>query len=382
MRNIYASKHYKLYILIPIIMLLVSLYFITQIQLDSSLKGGISVQVQTNSTTDVRTLTALVNSKIPGAQASVAKSSGGLSITMATNSSFATAESSLLQFYGAYGNYSQATLNITAAQQQLSTQPANATLQTLLTTAKQQQSKAIIQMNSTLSMELESLKPFIGKVNYNPSDYSTLPAIAKGSYSNASLVYQNNVISKLKTVLPFSTYSYNEITPTLGAFFLQQMEEIIITAFVLVAIAVFVIFRNPIPSFAVVFGAAADITVALGAMGLFGIPLGVASIGGLLMLLGYSIDTDVLSGVRVLKRTDGTSEERAFSSFKTGTTMTITAIISFTILFVISYLTFIPTYIEISGVVLVGLIGDIVTTWLFNLVIILWYQQRKEARIR
>src|SRR5271157_2864389 len=100
--NIYASKHYRFYILIPVALLLISLYFIPKIQLDSSLKGGVSVQLQTNSTIDPRTLTTLVNEKIPNAQASVSKSPGGLSVTMAANTSLASAEGSLLAFYSAY----------------------------------------------------------------------------------------------------------------------------------------------------------------------------------------------------------------------------------------------------------------------------------------
>ena len=379
MRNIYESRHYRFYIIIPIVMLLISLYFIPHIQLDSSLKGGVSVQLVTNSTINVRTLTTLVDSKIPGAQASVSRSPGGLSITMAENTSIALGQSYLLSFYSAYSNYTSSTYNISAYQTALNSQHDNSTLQTLIINNKAEQQKSITAMNASLSRELASIKPFIGSVRYNASDYASLPNIAKNSYSNTSLVYRNNVISKLKAILPFSSYSYNEVTPTLGAFFLNQMEYIIIAAFVLVAIAVFVVFRTPIPSFAVVFGAANDMIVALGAMGLFGIPLGIASVGGLLMLLGYSIDTDMLSGVRVLKRTEGTSTERAFSSFKTGSTMTITAIISFAILFFISYYAFIPTYLEISGVVLVGLIGDLITTWLANMPMILWYKQRKEV---
>jgi preprotein translocase subunit SecF len=180
--------------------------------------------------------------------------------------------------------------------------------------------------------------------------------------------------------MPFVTYSYNEVTPTLGSFFLGKIKNIIIVSFVLVAFAVFFLFRTPVPSFAIVFGATNDILIALGAMGLFGIPLGLASVGGLLMLLGYSIDTDMLSAIRVLKRTDSTPEGRAFSSMKTGMTMTLTAIISFSILLVVSYVAFIPTYYEISAVVLVGLIADLATTWLANLPIILWYKKRKEVR--
>ena len=177
----------------------------------------------------------------------------------------------------------------------------------------------------------------------------------------------------------FRVYSYNDVTPTLGAFFLSQIRTIIIVAFVLVAIAVFMIFRTPVPSFAVVFGAANDIIVALGVMGLLGIPLGIASVGGLLMLLGYSIDTDMLSSIRVIKRTDSTPEGRAYSSFRTGATMTVTAILSFGVLLVVAYLAYIPTYIEISSVVMAGLLADLVTTWLANMPIILWYKKRKDG---
>ncbi len=380
MRNIYESKYYKFYIIIPLAMLLISLYFIPHIQLDASLKGGVSVQLITNSTINPRALTSLVDSKIPNAQASVSRSPGGLSITMAENTSLSLAQASLLDFYSAYSNYTSWTYNVSAYEAELGVQPANSTLHKLLATSRTEQQKSITQFNASLVSELNYLRPFIGNVAYNASDYANLPNIAKDSYSNASLTNQRNIIAALKSILPFSSYSYNEVTPTLGAFFLGQMRDIIIAAFILVAIAVFVVFRTPVPSFAVVFGAANDIIVALGAMGILGIPLGVASVGGLLMLLGYSIDTDMLSGVRVLKRTDGTSAERAFSSFKTGSTMTITAIISFAILFIASYIAFIPTYLEISGVVLVGLIGDLVTTWLANMPMILWYKQNKEVR--
>jgi preprotein translocase subunit SecF len=379
MKNIYESKHYKLFILIPIAMLLISLYFIPHIQLDSTLKGGVSVQLQTNSTINTRSLTTLVDSKIVGAQASVERSPGGLEVTMAANTSLANAQADLLAFYTEYGNYTTATYNITAIQSSLSTQPSNTTLQGLLATSKTEQQQSIVAFNKSIAAELVELRPFIGVVSYNASDYTNLPNVAKDSYSNASLIYQNKIVATLHTIIPFTSDSYQEVTPTLGAFFLSQMETIIIVAFILIAITVLIIFRTPIPAFAVVFGAANDLIVALGAMGILGIPLGVASIGGLLMLLGFSIDTDILAAVRILKRTEGTAESRAWSSLKTGTTMTITAIISFSVLFAISYYAFIPTYVEISGVVLVGLIGDMITTWLTDVPLVLWYKKSKEV---
>ena len=59
--------------------------------------------------------------------------------------------------------------------------------------------------------------------------------------------------------------------------------------------------------------------------------------------------------------------------------MTFTAIISFSVLFVVSYFAFIPTYSEISAVVLVGLVTDLMTTWLANTPMILWYKKRKDG---
>jgi Preprotein translocase subunit SecF len=115
-------------------------------------------------------------------------------------------------------------------------------------------------------------------------------------------------------------------------------------------------------------------------MGLFGIPLGVASIGAILMLIGYSMDTDLLTAIRILKRSDETATKRAFSTLKTGLTMTSAAIISFSVLFIVSYITGISTFFEISAVVLFGLIADIFTTWFGNTTLILWYKHHKDNK--
>ena len=204
MKNFYESRHYKMYIIIPVAMLLISLFFIPKIQLDSSLKGGISIQLITNSTIQPRALTALVDSKIPGAQSSVSVSPGGLSVTMAENTSIAAGQAQLLAFYNAYSNYTASTFNISAAESQLASQPGNSTLQSILTSARAEQAKSITGFRTALSSELADLRSFVGSVNYNTSDYANLPNVAKNSYTNATLVYQNKIISTLKTIIPFS----------------------------------------------------------------------------------------------------------------------------------------------------------------------------------
>ena len=379
--NIYESKHYKLFILIPVALMLISIYFIPHIQLDSSLRGGISVQLITNATPNIKALTTSIDSAIAGSQASVSTAPGGLSITMVDNQSLSGAEASLLAMYSEYSNYTTFNLNLTTAQSAYSSQPTNATLAAIIATSQKGINVSTAKMLDDFNAESASLAPILGRTvaANTTTNYQALVNQGQTIYTNASAKYQSYVMSKLSGLVAYTSYSYNEVTPTLGSYFLSEIKNVIIIAFILVAIAVFFIFRTPIPAFAVVFGATTDIVVALGAMGLFGIPLGIASVGGLLMLLGFSIDTDMLTAVRILKRNDATPEIRAFSTFKTGLTMTFTAIISFSVLFVVSYFAFIPTYSEISAVVLCGLVADLMATWLANTPIILWYKKRKEG---
>lgn len=378
--NIYEYRRYKLFVILPIALLLISLYFIPKIQLDSSLRGGITITLQSNSSISQRALISAIDSKIQGAEATVATAPGGLSITIASNESISAAEAYLLDAYSDYGNYTQETYIVTALESSLQQQPGNSTLIEQLNGAKANQSASLDALKLDLTNEFASLAPIYGNATYNSSSPSAMVDSGKNALASASNSYESKVISDLHSILPFSTYSYQTVTATLSNYFLSQVFWIIIGSFIVISVVVLFVFRTLIPSFTVVFGAANDLIIALGAMGAFGIPLGIASIGGLLMLVGYSIDTDILSAIKVLKRHEGTPETRAFSTLKTGMTMTTTAVIVFAILFIVSYVSFIPTYFEISGVVLAGLFGDIIATWFGNAVFILWYKKRKDER--
>ena len=383
MRNIYEGKHYKLLILVPLALLLVSLYSIPKIQLDSSLAGGVSISFSTTSTVSVQNLTKELSAHIPNTQVSKSSLNGvtSLLVTFPANSSITAGSASLLDVYGWYSNYTVASVAIASLQSQLAAQPGNATAKAGLTAWQANQTKDLSAIGLSLNSELSNLRPVIGSsysLPYNASSAASMQAAAQSAYSNATTAYKTRLVSLLGSYVQLSNYSYNDVTATLGSYFLAQVRNIIIVAFILVAIAVFFIFRTPIPSLAVVFGAANDIIVALGAMGAFHIPLGIASVGGILMLIGFSIDTDMLSSIRILKRSEGTPTERAMSTFKTGVTMTSTAIISFATLFAISYFAFITTYVEISGVVLFGLLADIFTTWFGTTVMVVWYKRRRD----
>ena len=172
-----------------------------------------------------------------------------------------------------------------------------------------------------------------------------------------------------------SITSYSSIGPLLSAQALTQVYWALAIAFIFMSITVFIIFRNFVPSMAVILAALSDIIIALGGMSLFGIPLSLASVGALLLLIGYSVDTDILLTTRVLKRREGTITERALSAMKTGLTMAAAAISAMTALFIITYF-FIPaasTLSNIAAVLIIGLIADILATWLMNLGILRWY---------
>ena len=375
--NIYTNKNLKFLIAVPVILMLLGIYMSQFIILDSTLSGGVSLTLQTNTTLSASQIASQLSSRFNILAPTVQVSSRQVLITVPSNKSLSDAENYLLLLYQYHSNYTQYVLNATNYKFALSKEPSNQTLQANYTQALQGENRSYAQMSKYLALELTALHPLLSSVSANMTNADSMLLSGQNLYNNAITKYQNNLLSEISKVVPFTSYSYQDITVLQSSYFLQQLETIIIVAFILISIIVFIIFRSIVPSFAVVFGAANDMIVAIGAMALFHIPLGVASIGGLLMLLGYSIDTDVLTAIRILKRHEGTPEQRAYGSMKTGLTMTFTAIVSFAVLFTISYIYYVPTYYEISGVVLFGLIADLATTWLGNASIILMYVNRK-----
>ena len=73
----------------------------------------------------------------------------------------------------------------------------------------------------------------------------------------------------------------------------------------------------------------ADIVMTLALVNFLGFKLSTAGIVAFLMLIGYSVDTDILLTTRLLKKHESTNKA-LWGAFKTGTTMTITSIIAIT----------------------------------------------------
>jgi len=164
-----------------------------------------------------------------------------------------------------------------------------------------------------------------------------------------------------------------------------QAVKAVLFSFLGMAIVVFLIFKTFVPSVAVVVSAFADIAFALAMMDVFGIALSMGTVAALLMLIGYSVDTDILLTTRLLKR-KGELNDKIKDAMKTGMTMTLTTLAALIALFLVSsgsYLVSSFTRIDIirdvSVVLIFGLIADIINTWMTNLGILKWYMEKGTA---
>lgn len=187
----------------------------------------------------------------------------------------------------------------------------------------------------------------------------------------------------------YSNVQIQQVGPTYGKDLQVQAIHALIISFIGMAIVVFLLFRTFIPSFAVILSAFSDIVIAAGFMRVAGIELSLGTLAALLMLIGYSVDSDILLTNRILKRR-GTVEEKVSQAIHTGITMTSTTLAALSVMYIVSTFSYlvIPSFTQItllsqiSIVLIAGLFADIMNTWLLNTGILRWYAMKPEFRGR
>ena len=167
-----------------------------------------------------------------------------------------------------------------------------------------------------------------------------------------------------------NTIQTRSISSTIGKNFWKDAIKMIIIAYLSVIVVVVITFRNFVPSLAIVMAGLSDIICAMALMNVFNIPLTLGSLTALLILIGYSVDTDILLSTRVLRVREGDIYDRMVSSAKTGLTMTTTSIVAMLSLYLISTS---PVLDNISLVIMFGLFADIIFTWFQNTSILRFY---------
>jgi len=128
------------------------------------------------------------------------------------------------------------------------------------------------------------------------------------------------------------------------------------------------------PSIAVITCAFADIVLTVAIVNLMGISISSGGIVAFLMLIGYSVDTDVLLTTRVLKRKGESINHASLSAFKTGITMTLTSIAAVLVALLLVY-RYETVLNQIFTILIIGLGLDIFNTWATNVWIIKWYAE-------
>lgn len=183
--------------------------------------------------------------------------------------------------------------------------------------------------------------------------------------------------SSLEINLSEADYGIEIVGSTLGASFFRESLIALGIAFLFMGLVVFAYFRTLVPSIAIILAAFSDMVIALAAVNLLDIRIGTAGIAAFLMLIGYSVDTDILLSVRVLKRREGTVMDRILSSIKTGMTETITAIVAVTVAMLVTQSGVIR---QIMIILLIGLFADILNTWIQNVGLLRIYVERKAKK--
>ncbi len=165
--------------------------------------------------------------------------------------------------------------------------------------------------------------------------------------------------------------------PSLSANFYRQLIISIIISFILISIVVFFLFRKVFRSLAILLSVLGNIVMPLALANLLGIRISAAGIAAFLMLIGYSVDSDILLTTRVLKKKEGTVNQRILGAFKTGIFITGTALVGLLPAFFI--VTGIPdSFRQIFLILAFGLVADLVNTWGMNASILKWYTEVKK----
>jgi len=153
----------------------------------------------------------------------------------------------------------------------------------------------------------------------------------------------------------------------------------VVMAFLGMSVVVFLLFRTFVPSIAVVLSAFSDIVIPIALMDVFGIKLSLGTVAALLMLIGYSVDSDILLTNHVLRRSGGFYES-AYRAMRTGVTMTTTSLSAMAVMAFVAYLFGIQLLTSIGIILVFGLAADLMNTYLLNLSLLRWYKYEGVAR--
>lgn len=210
--------------------------------------------------------------------------------------------------------------------------------------------------------------------NFQGVDYDSIQSAAGGG--TFILTTQATDTEAIEAAAGDAGYGIDQVQGRSAAFGASSQQQAVIglaIAFGGMAVLVFVLFRSFIPSIAIVISAFSDIVIPLALMNVFGIELTLGAVAALLMLIGYSVDSDILLNNHILRRRGGFYES-AFRAMRTGITMTITSISAMIMMAVVATLFGIPLLPQIGLILVFGLTADLMNTYMLNMSLLRYYK--------
>ncbi|HDD05067.1 MAG TPA: hypothetical protein ENF51_01080 [Candidatus Aenigmarchaeota archaeon] len=160
-----------------------------------------------------------------------------------------------------------------------------------------------------------------------------------------------------------SQVSVSRQSSTVASSFYKDVLRAFPFAFVLMSLVIYYYFRSFIPAFSILFSTLSDVVCILGTMALLGMRMSAATLGALLMVIGYSTDSDILLAVNILKRREGRLMDRIRHAIKTELTMDAAA---FTTYFLMYFLSNVGVVKHIAFILMISILFDIINTWVQN----------------
>lgn len=174
----------------------------------------------------------------------------------------------------------------------------------------------------------------------------------------------------------FTVESSSSISGTFGSDSQQIAIVGLLFAFLGMSVVVYGLFRSFVPSIAVVASAFSDIIIPVAMMNLVGIEMTLGTVAALLMLIGYSVDSDMLLNDYVVRR-GGDYYEQVYTAMDTGITMTLTSFIAMAIMAVSATILGVPLLRDIGIIIAFGLAVDVMNTYLMNVTLLRWFRFNK-----
>jgi len=170
-----------------------------------------------------------------------------------------------------------------------------------------------------------------------------------------------------------STTAIDQVSPSFASDTARTAVFGVALAFLGMSVLVFALFRTFVPSLAVVASAFSDLVIPVAVMNLLGIQMTLGTIAALLMIIGYSVDSDILLNNSVLRRTGGFYESVS-RAMRTGVTMTLTSMAAMIVMAIVATVFGVDLLRNIGIILSVGLCADLMNTYLLNVSLLRWYK--------